>query len=106
MWSSYSYAFGPTVALAAMLIIALLLRWAFKRDPNRLIRAVHRGHEDQYGALVSVNEPRDEAEGQRARNLLRGYGIRATVADTLDGRRVLVFPTDAARSRAILSKEL
>ncbi len=101
-WNSFSYAFGPLVALLAMGLLVLLLRWAFRRDPDRLVRAVHPGRADQYGALVAVATPPDETAGRRCKDRLRAEGIRATYAVTLDGPRVLVFPTDAARARAIL----
>lgn len=41
-------------------------------------------------------------EGEVLRRRLEAAGIRANLAETLDGPRVMVFPDDETRARALL----
>jgi len=34
-WGSYSYSFGPFIAVLGIGLLALLLRWTFRRPPRR-----------------------------------------------------------------------
>ena len=48
--------------------------------------------------------PGTYVEGEILRRTLEAAGVRATLASTLDGPRVLVFPDDAGRAREILAQ--
>lgn len=100
VWGSYSYAFGPLVALVVLGVLVLLLRWTFKRGGS-LVTA--RGREDQYGMLTPVASPADYITGEMQRQKLADEGIRATLASTLDGPRILVFRADLEAARRVLS---
>lgn len=102
MWGSYSYLFGPVVALCALGILILLLRWAFSRGHSLVERPSRRGQEDAYGLLVPVAAPPTFIEGEILRRTLEDAGIKANIANTLDGPRIMVFPKDEQAARAVL----
>ena len=56
-WGSYSFAFGPVVALAVVGVLTLLLRWAFSTGHSLVERRPEAGTPEQYGLLVPVAEP-------------------------------------------------
>src|SRR5918993_3883627 len=98
--SSYSFAFGPLVALLVVGVLVLVLRWVAPGRPARdRSRARGRGAartrtaappvptaagptngREEYGLLMPVGPPTDDATAERARRQLRAHGIRATVA--------------------------
>ena len=61
-----------------------------------------RGASDEYGLLVPVASPATYIEGEILRRSLEDAGIRANLATTLDGARILVWPGDEARAREFL----
>jgi hypothetical protein len=101
-WGSYSHLFGPLVAFGLVGLFALMLRWAFARGGSLVAGAARRGHADEYGLLVPVAEPGTFIEAEVLRRRLEAAGVRATLAPTTDGPRVLVFPEDEAIARALL----
>ena len=101
MWGSYSYAFGPLVALAVLGLLVGLLRWTFRRGGS-LVTPV--GRAGEYGLLVVVAAPTDRVHGEHLRRRLEEGGIRANLAATLDGPMILVFPRDAERAKALLAE--
>src|SRR4051812_31563783 len=68
-WDSFSYAFGPVVALAVVGVLALLLRWTFSHGHSLVERRPSVGTPTEYGLLVPVAEPPTfvEAEVMRRR---------------------------------------
>ena len=102
-WGSYSYLYGPVVALCVIGILMLVLRWAFG-GPSRSVveRPARRGKPDQYGLLDPVASPETYIEAEICRQQLADAGIRATVALTNDGPRVMVWPEDRADAEALL----
>jgi hypothetical protein len=100
MWGSYSYAFGPIVALVVLGLLVVLLRWTFRRGGS-LVTA--RGRADQYGLLTAVASPPDFATGEILRRRLEEQGIRANLATTLDGPRIMVFPRDVDRAHEVIA---
>jgi hypothetical protein len=92
----------PLTGLAAVLLLALVLRWAFGRGGSLVERRPVRGAAGDYGALVPVADPATYAEGEIARLTLSDAGIRATLVDTTDGPQVMVFPEDERTARALL----
>lgn len=101
-WGSYSYLFGPLVAFGLVGLFALLLRWAFGRGHSLVARPGRPGTADDYGLLVAVAAPPTFVEAEVVRRRLEDAGVRATLAPTTEGPRVLVFPADEAAARALL----
>jgi hypothetical protein len=103
-WGSFSYVYGPAVAFLAVALLVLLLRWTFRRGSSVVERAPRRGAASDYGLLVPVAEPPTFAEAELIRARLVAQGIRATLAPTTEGPRVLVFGEEASVARALLRK--
>ncbi|MFN8077140.1 MAG: hypothetical protein U0Q15_17200 [Kineosporiaceae bacterium] len=101
-WGSFSYAFGPVVALAALAVLVLLLRWAFGHGRSLVERRPRTGGEGEYGLLVVAAEVPTLIEAEVVRRRLQAQNIRATVAATTDGPRVMVFSGDLRAARAVL----
>jgi hypothetical protein len=101
-WGSYSFAVEPLIALGAVGVLALLLRWAFSSGHSLVERRPAVGSPEQYGLLVPVAEPPTFVEAELLRRRLSDAGLRATLAPTTEGPRVLVFPEDAKAARLVL----
>ena len=102
-WGSYSFLFGPVVAFVALAVIVGLLRWAFSSGHSLVARQPRAGTEGEYGLLVTVAAPSTFVEAEMIRQRLEDAGMRATLAPTLQGPRVMVFPEDAKTARALLA---
>ena len=102
-WGSYSFLFGPLLALLAVGVIVLLLRWAFSSGHSLVERRPRQGTEREYGLLVTVAAPTTFVEAEVIRRTLETAGVRATLAPTVQGPRVMVFPEDAQVARALLN---
>jgi hypothetical protein len=100
---SFSFAFGPLVALGALGLLVLVLRWSHGRGTSLVQRSVHPSTPDDYGMLVSIAAPGTYIDGELQRQRLEAAGIRATLAHTVDGPRLMVFPEDEGRARTLLS---
>lgn len=96
------FSFGVTLAVLGLLI--LLLRWTFSRGHSLVARPPSPGRPDEYGLLVPVADPPTFAEAELLAAKLRAAGLRATLAPTLDGPRVLVFAADRDRALAVLAR--
>jgi len=101
-WDSYHYAIGPTVALVVVAVLVLLLRWTFSHGRSLVERRPVRGSSDEYGLLEVVSAPSTFVEAEVQRRTLVDAGIRATLAPTTEGPRVMVFPDQAGLARQIL----
>jgi hypothetical protein len=101
--TSASFLFGPAVAFLVVGLLALILRWAFARGGSVVARTPRAGAEDAYGLLVPVSRPATYVEGEIQRRTLEDAGIRATLAQTLDGPRVLVFADDEEAALRLLA---
>lgn len=104
MWGSYNYLFGPLVAFLALGILILLLRWAFSRGVSLVERPARSGNAATYGLLVPVASPPTFIEGEILRRRLEDAGIKANLANTLDGPRLMVFPKDEEQARKVLAR--
>ncbi len=102
--NTYSFIFGPVVAFAGIGVLTLLLRWAFGRGGSLIAAPPRPGSPQEYGLLVAVAAPRTSAEGEALRRLLTGEGLRATLTTTVEGPRLMVFPSDEVQARAILAQ--
>jgi hypothetical protein len=103
-WGSYSYVYGPLMAFLGVALLVLLLRWTFRRGHSVVERRPRSGSASDYGLLVPVAEPPTFAEAELIRARLAGQGVRATLAPTTDGPRVMVFGEEASVARALLRK--
>ena len=103
-WGSYSLLFGPLVALLLVAVLTLLLRWTFSRGRSLVERPSRPGNETEYGLLVPVAQPSTFVEAEVIRRRLGEVGIRATLAPTTEGPRVMVFDRDAGSARAHLAQ--
>jgi len=101
-WNAFSYVFGPLTAFGGLALLILVLRWSTSSGGSLVQRPVRPGDASDYGLLVPVAEPRTAAEGEAIRLRLEQRGLRATLARTNDGPRVLVFAGDEARARLLL----
>ena len=102
-WQSYHYAIGPTIALVVVAVLALLLRWTFSHGRSLVERRPERGSSEEYGLLEVVAAPPTFVEAEVQRRTLVDAGIRATLAPTTEGPRVMVFPAEAGLARQILA---
>lgn len=95
---------GPLLALAVVALFMVLLRWAFRGGKSLVARQPRRGTPGQYGLLVRVAAPPTFIEAEELRLRLEAAGLRATLAPTLEGPAVMVFPEDVERARAVLDR--
>jgi len=102
--NSFSFILGPVLALGTLGILILLLRWTFKRGTSVVAAPARPGSAEEYGLLVPVASPTTYIEGEVVRRYLEESGLRANLAQTLDGPRVMVWPADADRAREVLSR--
>lgn len=102
-WGSYSYVYGPLVALLAIGVLVLLLRWAFSTGGSVVERPARPGDPDEYGLLDAVAAPGTYIEAEMIKQRLDDAGIKATVAMTNDGPRVMVWPVDRVEAEAIVT---
>ncbi len=98
----FSFLLGPLVAIAAMGVLILLLRWAFSRGHSLVERRPRSGNLEEYGLLVPVAAPPTVIEAEIIRRTLLDAGLRATLATTTSGPAVMVFPEDVETARGIL----
>jgi hypothetical protein len=88
---------------AVLGVLVLVLRWAFSsRRDSLLSRPAKTGAEHDYGLMAPLAAPKNAAEGEEICGMLRRADIRARVVSTQDGLRVMVWPEDLARARALL----
>jgi len=102
-WQSFSFVFGPMLSFLVVGLLALLLRWAFGRGKSVVARAPRSGPASDYGLLVAVAAPHTYVQGELLRRTLDDAGLRATLATTTEGPRLMVFATDERRARRVLA---
>lgn len=91
------------MAFAALGLLVAVLRWSHGRGGSLVERKVQASTPDDYGVLVSIAAPGTYIDGEVQRQRLETAGIRATLARTVDGPRLMVFPEDEGRARRLLS---
>ena len=89
---------------AGLGVLIVLLRWAFKRGVSVVAAPGKPGPADEYGLLVPIANPNTYVEGEMLRRKLVDHGIKANLAQTLDGPRVMVFPGDESRARELIGR--
>lgn len=100
-----SFVAGPLVGLLVIGFLILILRWAFGRGGSLISGPARRGPPTDYGLLVEVAAPRTADDAELTARRLAAAGIQATVAPTTAGRRIMVWPADETRARALLASQ-
>jgi hypothetical protein len=103
-WSTYSYLFGPLVALAIMALIVVLLRWAFGRGQSLVAGEPRPGTASDYGLMVPVAGANDYVRAEMQRQMLLAAGVKANLVRTTDGPRLMVWESDRDRALDLLSR--
>jgi len=88
---------------AVVAVLALILRWAFSHNNSLIEKDKVIGSEDQYGLLKVANSPKNHIEGEMMRQKLIAVGIKATLSQTKDGPRILVFEKDLKIAKATIN---
>lgn len=83
-------------------ILIILLRWAFSRGKSVVERPRKVGNDDEYGLLEVVASPSNHIEGEMLKRKLMEHGIKATLTQTKQGPRIMVFPNEVKAAQAIL----
>ncbi|MFB9375412.1 hypothetical protein ACFFKU_05615 [Kineococcus gynurae] len=99
----YYYAVGPVMAFVFVGVLVLLLRWTFSHGRSLVERRPKSGSSEEYGLLEVVAEPATFIEAEVLRRVLVDAGIRATLAPTTEGPRLMVFPEEASIARTVLA---
>lgn len=60
------------------------------------------GNEDEYGLLRVAHSPKNHIEGEMLRQKLLSVGIKATLSQTKNGPKILVFEKDLKIAKATL----
>lgn len=102
--SSASFLVGPLIAFGVVGILVLLLRWTFRSGVSVVAKRPKPGTDDEYGLLVPIASPGTYVEGEIMRRTLEDAGVRATLTQTLSGPRLMVFPDDEAKARALIER--
>jgi len=92
------------MAFAGIGLMVIILRWAFARGSSVVERTAKSGSPDEYGMLVPVATPNNYIEGEVLRRSLIDAGVRASLAQTNDGPRIMVWPRDLEVARKILKR--
>ena len=100
--SGNSYFLGPLWVFLGLGVLILILRWTYTRGKSVVAAPPRRGASEEYGLLVAVASPVTYVEGEILRRRLEDAGIRANLAQTLDGPRVMVWPSDQTRAAELL----
>gem|GEM_PF-506447 len=104
-WGSLSYIFGPLIAAFVITVLVLVLRWSHARPSPLVTKSKKITPANDYGLLVPVAAPPTQREAQKLVNLLGSRSIKATLTNTTDGLRILVWPHEVTRANQILSRD-
>jgi hypothetical protein len=94
------------VSLSGFLVVAvmiLILKWAFSGNKSVIEREKRIGNEDEYGLLRVAHSPKNHIEGEMLRQRLLSVGIKATLSQTKNGPKILVFEADLKIAKATLN---
>jgi hypothetical protein len=97
---------ADVIALGALLVLVLVMRWVFAPPRQRRGRPVDASDASraELGLLTVVDTALSRSDALQARAVLGDADIRSSMSRRRDGRYdVLVFTTDVDRARALLS---
>lgn len=101
-WGSYSFLFGPLLALVALGGLVLVARWASQSGTSLIERPARKGTSEEYGLMIPVASPRTQRASHEVAARLSTAGVRCREVDTTEGLRVMVWAEDVAQARAVL----
>lgn len=101
-WGSYSFLFGPLLALAALGGLALVARWASQSGTSLIETPARQGGAEEYGLMIPVASPTSARASHDVAGRLTAAGVRCREVTTTEGPRVMVWAEDVARARAVL----
>lgn len=87
---------------AVVALMALILKWAFSGNKSLVEREKRIGNDDEYGLLKVAHSPKNHIEGEILRQKLLAVGIKATLSQTKNGPKILVFEKDLKIARATI----
>lgn len=87
---------------AVVALMALILKWAFSGNKSLVEREKRIGNDDEYGLLKVAHSPKNHIEGEMLRQKLLAVGIKATLSQTKNGPKILVFEKDLKIARATI----
>ena len=96
--------FGPIVGFLVIAFLVFVLRWAFSRGGSLVAKPITPSDPDNYGLMVAVASPATVIEGEIIRRTLMDVNIRASLALTNNGPRVMVWPRDETQAKSVLSR--
>lgn len=94
------------ISLSGFLVVAvmiLILKWAFSSNNSVVERDKRIGNEDEYGLLRVAASPTNHIEGEMLRQKLLAVGIKATLSQTKNGPKIMVFEKDLKIAKATLN---
>lgn len=94
------------VSLSGFLVVGVMiviLKWAFSGNKSVIEREKKIGNEDEYGLLRVAHSPKNHIEGEILRQKLLSVGIKATLSQTKNGPKILVFEEDLKIAKATLN---
>ena len=100
--NSLTYLMFPLMVVIVLGILVLALRWAFGKKSSVVAAPPKSGTPDEYGLLVPAASPETFIEAEMIRMKLEEAGIKASIASTTDGPRVMVWPSDAERAKLVV----
>ena len=93
------------ISLSGFLVVAVMiviLKWAFSGNKSVIEREKRIGNENEYGLLRVAHSPKNHIEGEMLRQKLLSVGIKATLSQTKNGPKILVFEKDLKIANATL----
>jgi hypothetical protein len=81
----------------------LILKWAFSSNNSLVERDKKIGNENEYGLLRVAYSPTNHIEGEMLRQKLLAVGIKATLSQTKNGPKIMVFEKDLKIAKATLN---
>ncbi len=88
---------------AVVAVMIVILKWAFSSNKSIIEKNKKLGTADQYGLLKVAHSPKNHIEGEMLRQKLLEVGIKATLTQTVEGPKLLVFEKDLKIAKATLN---
>jgi len=88
---------------AVVAVMIVILKWAFSSNKSIIEKNKKLGTADQYGLLKVAYSPKNHIEGEMLRQKLLEVGIKATLTQTVEGPKLLVFEKDLKIAKATLN---
>lgn len=101
-WGSYSFLYGPFLALVALAGLALVAHWSSRSSTSLIATPPRKGAAEEYGLMIPVASPTSSGSSRAVAARLTAAGLRCREVDTTEGRRVMVWAEDFARARSVL----